>query len=152
MKIITKNKKAFHDYVILDRLEAGVVLTGDEVKSLREGKVNLVGSYATIHDGELFLLNAHISPYSHAYYKPEDDASRRTRKLLMHRKEIDKLIGDVARKGVTIVPLALYFKRGKVKVELGVCKHKKSPQRKQELKEKAIKQETRRELKGRYDY
>lgn len=152
MKIITQNKKAFHDYQVLDSVEAGVVLTGDEVKSLRAGLVNLTGAFATLHAGELFLINCHISTYSHAFQK-NDEAARRSRKLLLKRSELDRLMGDIARKGVTLVPLKLYFnKKGKVKVELGICKHKKAHVRKEELKERDIKRETRRELKGSIRY
>ena len=150
MKIIAKNKKAFHDYEILDTIEAGLVLTGDEVKSLRAGKVSLVGAFATIHKGELFMINCNIAAYSHAYDKREEPT--RSRKLLLHRKEIDKIIGDISKKGVTIVPLKLYFKKGKVKVELGICKHKKARSKKQELKERDIKRETSRELRGKYKF
>ncbi len=147
MKIITQNKKAFHDYEILDRIEAGVVLTGDEVKSLRANQVNLVGSFATAQGSELVLLNCYIGPYSHAYQKTGDD-SRRTRKLLLKRRELSRIIGDISRKGVTIVPLKLYFnERSLVKVELGICKHKKAYARKEELRERDIARETRRELK-----
>ena len=151
MKIITKNKKAFHDYHILDTIEAGVVLTGDEVKSLRAGKVNLTGAFATVKKGELYLTNCNISVYTHAYEKSEDAATR-SRKLLLHRREIDRIIGDVSKKGVTIVPLKLYLKKGKIKVELGICKHKRAPAKKQMLKERDIKRETARELKGKYRY
>ncbi len=152
MKILAQNKKAFHDYEILDRLEVGLVLTGDEVKSLRAGHINLVGSFATLHDGELFIINAYIAPYSHAYSKDED-VSRRSRKLLLHKKELNRLVGDIARKGVTIVPLKIYFnEKGKVKLELGIAKHKKAHQRKEELREKDIKRETSRELRGRYKF
>lgn len=152
MKIITQNKKAFHNYEILDHIEAGIVLNGDEVKSIRAGMVNLTGTFATLHDGELFLLNCHITPYSHAYQKSED-LSRRSRKLLLHKKELDKLVGDIARKGITLVPLKLYFnEKGKIKVDLGICKHKKAHVRKEELKERDIQRETRREIRGKYDY
>lgn len=148
MKIITQNKKAFHDYEILDRLEAGVVLTGDEVKSLRAGHVNLVGSFATMHSNELTLLNCYIGPYSHAYDKSTDQ-SRRTRKLLLHRREINRLAGDISRKGVTLIPLKLYFnEKGLVKADIGVCKHKKAHVRKEEIRERDIQRETRRELRG----
>lgn len=152
MKIITQNKKAFHDYEVLDHIEAGIVLTGDEVKSIRAGMVNLTGTFATLHDGELFLLNCHITPYSHAYQKNED-LSRRSRKLLLHKKELDRLVGDIARKGITLVPLKLYFnEKGKIKADLGICKHKKAHVRKEELKERDIQRETRREIRGKYDY
>ena len=149
MKIISKNKKAFFDYQVLDTIEAGIVLTGDEVKSLRAGHINLTGSFATITKGELFLLNCHITPYDKAYRKDEDLASR-TRKLLVHRKELNKLIGEVSQKGITLVPLKIYFNpKSKVKVEVGLCKHKKAAGKKQFLKEKDIKRETDRELKNR---
>lgn len=148
MKIITKNKKAYHDYQILETIEAGIVLTGDEVKSLRAGHVNLTGSFATVHKGELFLINAHITPYEKAYVKSEE-AAKRSRKLLLHKKEINRLIGDISRKGITLVPLKLYFdKKSRVKVELGICKHKKAPSKKKELKERDIRRQTQRELKG----
>jgi len=148
MKIITKNKKAFFDYEIKYTVEAGIALTGDEVKSLREGNVSLVDSFATVHGSEINLINCYIAPYSHAYHKV--DTTRRTRKLLLHRREIDKLIGDVSRKGLTLIPLKLYFsKRGYVKVELGVAKHKKKVEKKRELRERDIKRETERELKYR---
>lgn len=151
MSVITKNKKAFFDYEVLDSIEAGIVLTGDEVKSLRAGKVNLTGAFATVHDGEVYMINCNISTYSHAYQKTEDKAERR-RKLLMHRKEIDKLIGEISKKGVTLVPLKLYFKSGRVKVEIGICKHKKAASKKSALKERDIARETSRELRGRYKY
>ena len=149
MKIITKNKKAFHDYEILDKMEVGIVLTGGEVKSLRQGNVSLVDSFATLHNGEINLLNCYIAPYSHAYSK-SDDTTRRTRTLLLHRREINKLVGDISRKGLTLIPLKMYFnKKGMVKVELGLAKHKKAHSKKRELREKDIKRETERELKYR---
>ena len=153
MKIVAQNKKAFHDYSIIETIEAGIVLAGDEVKSLRAGKGNLAGSFVIPKDGELFMVNAHISAYSHAYQKTKDDEyATRSRKLLLHRREIDRLVGDVSRKGITLVPLKLYFSKGKIKVEVGVCKHKKAHQRKEELRERDIKRQTRRELTGKYDY
>lgn len=151
MTVITKNKKAYFDYEILDSIEAGIVLTGDEVKSLRAGKVNLTGAFATVHDGEIYMINCNISSYSHAYQKSEDKTERR-RKLLLHKREIDKLIGDISKKGVTLVPLKLYFKNRRVKVELGICKHKKAAGKKSALKERDIQRETSRELRGRYKY
>jgi len=148
MKIITKNKRAFHDYEIKYTVEAGIVLTGDEIKSIRQGNVSLVDAFATVHDGEITMINCYIAPYSHAYKK--EDTSRRSRKLLLHRKEIDKLIGEISRKGLTLIPLKLYFsKKGYVKVELGVAKSKKKVDKKRELREKDIKRQTERELKGR---
>ena len=147
MKIITVNKKAFHNYDIKEKIEAGIQLTGDEVKSLRQGNVSLVDAFATIHKGEVNLLNCYIAPYSHAYSKV--DKTRRTRKLLLHKREINKLIGDVSRKGLTLIPLRMYFKKGFVKVELGLAKHKKAVSKKRELREKDIKRQAEREVKYR---
>lgn len=148
MKIITQNKKALFDYTVLEHIEAGIVLTGDEVKALRAGHVNLTGSFATIHDGELFLINAHITPYSHAYTKTDEHA-RRSRKLLVHRKELNYLVGQISKKGVTLIPLKLYFnEKNKIKVDLGLCKHKKAHDQRREIKERDIARETRRELKN----
>jgi SsrA-binding protein len=147
MKIITQNKKAFHEYHILDKLETGIVLTGDEVKSIRAGHVNLTGSYATVHNGELFLLNCNISPYKQAFDKREDQSTR-SRKLLLHKRELNKIIGQIAQKGITVVPLKIYLnERGLIKVELGIAKHKNVADKKQALKERDIKRETSRELK-----
>lgn len=152
MKIITQNKKAFHDYDILDKIEAGIVLTGDEVKSLRAGHVSLVGSFAVVHERELFLINCHISLYSKAFQKKEELATRR-RKLLLHKRELSRLIGDISKKGVTVVPLRMYFTgRGLVKVELGIAKHKKAAGKKQMLKERDIKRQTEREIKDVFKY
>lgn len=149
MKIITQNKKARFDYEILDTLEAGIVLLGDEVKSLRAGHVNLTGSFATVNRGELFLINCHITPYDKAYDKKSDEAASRSRKLLVHKRELNKLIGSISQKGVTVVPLKLYFnQRSKIKVELGLCKHKKVAQKKQVLQERDIARDTRREMKN----
>lgn len=152
MKIIAQNKKAFHDYDILDRFEAGIVLTGDEVKSVRAGNVNLIGSFAHLREGELYMVNCYIASYSYAYSKDEE-STRRTRKLLVHRRELTRLTGVIAKKGVTLVPLKLYFnEKGRVKIEVGVAKHKKAHERKEELRERDIKRETRRELKSSYKY
>ncbi len=148
MKILAKNKKAFHDYQVLDTMEAGLVLSGDEVKSAKAGHASLIGAYAVIKDGEMFLLNANISAYEQAYQKGSEPA--RSRKLLLHRKEIADLVGDVSRKGITIVPLKLYAtKKGLIKVELGLCKHKKATDKKKLLKERDIRRETERAIKGR---
>jgi len=152
MKVVAQNKKAFHDYDVLDRLEAGIVLTGDEVKSLRAGRVSLIGSFATVKKGELFLTNCTITLYSHAYQKDEDLATR-SRKLLLHKRELNKIIGDISKKGITIIPLKIYFnKKNIAKVELGICKHKKAAGKKQALKERDIKRQTARELKDVYKY
>ena len=152
MKLITKNKKAFFEYEVLDTLEAGIVLSGDEVKSIRAGQISLIGSFAVVKQGELFLINCNISPYAQAYQKREDMASR-TRKLLLHKRELHRMIGDISKKGVTVVPLSLYFnKRNLVKVELGVCKPKKDAGKKQVIKERDIERQTKREIKDVYKY
>jgi SsrA-binding protein len=151
VKLITKNKKAFFDYEILDTLEAGIVLLGDEVKSLRAGHVNMSGSYAVFTKGELFLIATHISPYSHAYSKSEENPER-SRKLLLHKRQMLKLYGDISKKGITLVPLKLYFSKGKIKLELGIAKHKKATGKKKEMRERDIKRETARELKDSYKY
>ena len=122
-KPIATNRKAFHDFHIMDRYEAGVALTGTEVKSLREGKANLKDSYIVFRGGEAFLFGTHISPYTHGNLQNHDPL--RTRKLLLHRQEIEKLAALVAEKGLTVVPLRLYFKHGRVKAEIAVVKGKK---------------------------
>lgn len=122
-KLIASNRKAFHDYFVLQKLEAGLALTGTEVKSLREGRVNLKDSYIDIDRGEAFLVGAHISPYSHGNRENHDP--ERKRKLLLHRREIDRLQGQVVEKGLTVVPLRLYFKNGRVKAEIAVVRGKK---------------------------
>lgn len=147
MKIIIQNKKALFDYEILYTVEAGIVLTGDEVKSLRANRGSLNGSFATVKGTELFLLNCNIPVYTHAYQKDEDTALR-TRKLLLNRGELNKLLGEVSKKGMTILPLKLYFNsKSLVKVELGVGRHRKSHDKKELLKERDIARETRREMK-----
>ena len=122
-KFIAQNKKARHDYSILDTYEAGLVLTGSEVKSLRDGKANLSDAYGIVRNGEIFLLNLHISPYERASYNNHEPT--RTRKLLLHKREIRRLIGAVERQGLTLVPLELYFKRGVAKVAMALGKGKK---------------------------
>lgn len=148
MKIFAQNKKALHDYHILDSLEAGIVLTGDEVKSIKQGHASLIGAYATLKDGELYLINANITPYAQAYMKGAEPT--RTRKLLLHRREIDRIIGDMSRKGITLIPLKIYAnQKGVIKVEIGLCKHKQAQDKKQALKERDIKRETDRAVRGR---
>ncbi len=152
MKYLTKNRRALYDYTVLDRFEAGIVLTGDEVKAIRAGQVNLAAAYAIISEGQLTLLNCHISPYRFAFSRSNANEDR-TRILLVHKKEIRSLAGDVSAKGITLIPLAFYEKgRGIIKVEVAICKHKKMHERKEEMREKDIEKSTRRELKGKYDY
>ena len=122
-KLIASNKKALHDYFVLQKLEAGVALTGTEVKSLRDGKANLKDSYVIVKAGEAFILGMHISAYTHGNRENHDP--ERTRKLLLHRREIDKLHVQLVEKGLTIVPLRLYFKGGRVKAEIAVVRGKK---------------------------
>jgi len=120
---IARNRRARHDYQILDTWEAGIVLTGSEVKSLRNGKANISDAYGIVKEGEVYLLNLHVSPYEKASYFNHEPT--RTRKLLLHRREIRRMIGAVERQGLTLVPLELYFKRGIVKVALGLGRGKK---------------------------
>ena len=122
-KIAVQNKKAFHDYFVLDRYEAGIELCGTEVKSIRQGKLNLKDSWCSIVDGELFVNGMHISPYEHGNIFNRDPL--RVRRLLMHKREILKLQARVMQDGVALIPLSLYFKDSRVKVELGLCKGKK---------------------------
>jgi SsrA-binding protein len=146
-KLIASNRKAFHDYFILEKLEAGISLFGTEVKSSREGRVNLRDSYAAVKNGEAFLLNCHISPYSHG--NRENHEPTRIRKLLLHRKEIRKLIGKTNEKGLTLVPLRVYLKRGRIKVELGVARGKKQYDKRETERRKETERETRAAIKSR---
>lgn len=146
IKIIAKNKKATHDFFIEERYEAGISLAGTEVKSLRMGKVNLKDSFALAKDGELYVYNMHISPYEKGNIFNKDPL--RTRKLLMHKKEIQKLFGLTTVKGYTLVPLSLYFKQGKVKMELGLAQGKKLYDKRQSMKEKAIQKESAQHFKA----
>lgn len=145
MKIIATNKKAFFDYEITDTFEAGVVLTGPEVKSVKQGNVSLKESYAVVKDGEIFLLNAHISPYKFAALEQEP---ARTRKLLLKSSEIKNLIGKTKEKGLTLIPTKIYLKRGLIKIELGLGRGKKKFEKREKIKKKDIEREVRRELRG----
>jgi SsrA-binding protein len=147
-KIVATNKKAYHDFFIDDVMEAGMVLKGSEVKSLRAGKANLRDGYAKVKDGELFLYNVHISPYSHATYDAPEPM--RARKLLLKKKEIRKLIGKVQEKGIALVPLKIYFtERGKAKLALGLGRGKKLYDKRASLKEKESNREVERALRKR---
>lgn len=145
IKIIAKNRKAYHDYHIEDTYEAGISLAGTEVKSLREGKANLKESYVIIKNNEAFLFGCHISPYSHGNLQNHEPL--RTRKLLLHRKEIDKLWSNISQKGLTVVPLKLYFKNGKAKLEIGLAKGKKHYEKRESIKEREANREIERHLK-----
>lgn len=146
IKIIATNKKAYHDYFIEDTYEAGIVLVGSEVKSVRLGQVNLKDSYCIVKNGSLELVNAHISPYEKGSFFNVD--SRRTRKLLMHKAEIDKLRGKVEIKGFTLVPTKMYFKQGLVKVEVGLAKGKELHDKRKTLADKDMKRSLERQLKN----
>jgi SsrA-binding protein len=146
--IVTQNRKAFHDYFIEETFEAGIMLTGTEVKSLRAGKANLKDSYARIKDGEIFLLNTHISPYTQADGFKQHDPER-TRKLLLHKKEILKLLGKTREKGYTLVPTKIYFKDGKAKVEIGLAKGKTSYDKRDSIKARDVKREIEKTMRNR---
>lgn len=147
MKIVCQNKKAFHDYSIDETLEAGIQLLGTEVKSLRDGKANLKDSYVLIKNAEAFILNCHISPYSHGNIMNHDPL--RTRKLLLHRKEIERLRGKIQQKGYTLLPLKIYFKDSYVKVEVGLAKGKKVYEKRETIKEREAKRTIERAMKSR---
>lgn len=143
-KYIAQNKKARHDYFIEDTYEAGIVLTGTEVKSLREGRASLVDGFAQVADAEVWMHNVHIPEYNQGTWN--NHAPRRRRKLLLHRQEIQKLIGKSKESGLTLVPLALYFKDGKAKVELGLARGKKDYDKRQTLMEKQLNREAERDI------
>jgi len=147
-KIICNNKKAFHDFFIEEKLEAGMVLTGTEVKSLRMGKANLNDSFALVRNGEAFLNNLHISPYD--FGNRENHDPDRMRKLLLHKKEITRLFSKIREQGYSLVPLRLYFKNGMVKVEMGLAKGKKLYDKREDLKKKDQKREMAQVLKERH--
>lgn len=144
---VAENRKAFHDFHVLDTFEAGLVLLGTEVKAVRERRVNLRDSFARVEDGEVFLYNVHISPYSHRGYA--DHEPMRRRKLLLHRGEIRKLIGRTVEKGMTLVPLRMYLKNGRVKVALGLAKGKKEYDKREAISRREADRETRAAVKER---
>lgn len=146
-RVIADNRKALHDYAVLETFEAGLALLGTEVKSIREGSVNLRDSFARIDRGEVWLLNVHIGPYSHTGYASHED--RRQRKLLLHAHEIRKLTGKVAEKGLTLVPLQLYFKNGRVKVALALVKGKQAHDKRETIRRREVDRETRAAIKER---
>lgn len=143
-KLIAQNKKARHDYLIEDTYEAGLMLTGTEVKSCRAGKVTLTDAYATVRDGEAWLLQAHIAPYSHGNRTNHDPL--RPRKLLLHRSEIERLHAATAQDGRTLVPLRLYFKHGLAKAEIAVARGKRSYDKRQSLAKRDAERQMQREL------
>ena len=144
---IADNRKAFHDYHILETFEAGIALLGTEVKGIREGQANLRDSYARVEKGEIWLFNVHINPYSHRGYVDHDP--RRKRRLLLHKHEIRKLIGKTVEKGLTLVPTKLYFKNGKVKVAIALAKGKQDHDKRETLRRREVDRETRAAVKER---
>lgn len=145
--MLARNRKASHDYQVLERIEAGVRLLGSEVKSIREGKISIKEAYASFAADELFLVGAHVAEYKQAHGRNHDPVRRR--KLLMHRRELDRLEQAVTRKGLTLVPLSVYSRDGKIKVELGICRGKKVRDRRATLKEREQRREMRRAIRER---
>ena len=146
-RLLADNRKAHHDYHILHTYEAGIVLLGTEVKSIREGRVNLRDSFARVEGGEVFIYNIHVSPYSHRGYA--DHEPTRRRKLLFHKSEIRRLIGKTVERGMTLVPVRMYLKNGRVKVVVGVAKGKKLYDKRETLRRREAERETRRAIKQR---
>jgi len=144
VKDIAQNRQAFHNYEILEKFEAGIVLTGTEIKSARDGRVNLKDSYGLVKAWEVWLLNCHISPYSHGNYANHEPL--RPRKLLLRRPEINKLIGRTTERGLTLVPLRMYLKEGRLKCELALAKGRKVHDKREVSKQKTIDKETRQAL------
>ncbi|HHQ4154915.1 SsrA-binding protein SmpB [Clostridium perfringens] len=149
-KTLAENRKARHDYFVDEAMEAGIALVGTEVKSIRNGRVNLKDCYADINNGEIFINNMHISSYEQGNIFNVDPL--RKRKLLLHKSEIQRLIGIVQQQGVALIPLSLYLKNGRVKVNLGVCRGKKNYDKRDTMLEKAHKREMDRQLKERNRY
>lgn len=148
IKSISLNKKAFHDYFVLEKMEAGIELFGTEVKSIRAGRVNLKDAWCGVEDGELFLYGMHISPYEHGNIFNKDPL--RVRKLLMHKKEIMRLFGQIQQEGIALIPLSIYFRGSKVKIQIGLCKGKKLYDKREEMARKSADREIQRELKERF--
>jgi len=146
-RLIAENRKARHDFHIIETWEAGVALLGTEVKAIREGRINLRDSYARADNGEIWMMNVHISSYSHRGYA--DHAEMRQRKLLLHTHEIRKLIGRTAEKGLTLVPLEMYFKKGRVKVTLALAKGKQAHDKRETIRKREVDRETRAAVKER---
>lgn len=149
MPTLATNKHAFHEYEVLEKIEAGLVLTGSEVKSIRSGHISLKGAYAALTGGELWLLNAHITPYSYAGPNAKHDPTR-SRKLLITKQELSRLVGKLHTQGLTLVPLSVYTSKSRLKIELGVCRGKKVYEKREILKKKSIEKELRESMKRRY--
>jgi len=147
IKVISVNRKARFNYHIIETFEAGLVLTGPEIKSVRKGEINLAESYVSPYNGELFLVGAHIKPYAFSTDREYDPVRRR--KLLMHRHELDKLVGRVEQKGLTIIPLQLHLKRGRAKIEIALARGKDAPDKRADIKDREKKLEAKRAMKER---
>ncbi len=147
---VARNKKAYHDYFVIESYEAGIELFGTEVKSCRQGKINLKDSWCSVDKGELFVNGMHISPYEQGnIFNADPD---RKRKLLMHRREIDKLFGTLKTQGYTLIPLSAYFKKGKMKIQVGLCKGKKNYDKRESIARRDAERETQRAMRDRGRY
>ncbi|MBI4478194.1 MAG: SsrA-binding protein SmpB [Acidobacteria bacterium] len=146
-RIVAENRKAYHDYHLIETFEAGMVLLGTEVKAIREGRVNLRDSYARVEGGEVFVFNIHISPYSHRGYANHEPLRRR--KLLLHDYEIRKLLGKTVERGMTLVPVRMYFKNGRVKLAISLAKGKQARDKRETVKRREAERETRAAMKER---
>ena len=147
IKIAAQNRKAFHDYFVEDRYEAGVELFGTEVKSVRQGRVNLIDAWCSVKDGEIFVNGMHVSPYEQGNIFNRDPM--RVRRLLMHKREINRLYGLTKQQGYALIPLSAYFKKGRVKIQVGLCKGKKNYDKREDMARKAAARDIQRSLKER---
>ncbi len=147
LQTVSRNKKAYHDYFVIDSYEAGIELFGTEVKSVRQGKINLKDAWCTIDDGELFVNGMHISPYEFGNIFNRDPL--RKRRLLMHKREINRLFGEIKQQGYTLIPLSAYFKKGKLKIQVGLCKGKKNYDKRESIARKDAQREAERALRDR---
>lgn len=145
-QVLSTNRKARHDFSVLDRFEAGIALQGTEVKSIRAGQINLTGGFALVTDTEIWLQDVHIAPYEFGNQFNHDPT--RPRRLLLHRQEIRRLAGQVAQKGFTLIPLRCYLKRGRVKIEIGLCRGKQDPDKRETLRRREADREASRSMRG----
>lgn len=148
IKIVTTNRKAHFNYEVIEAYEAGIVLMGTEIKSVRDGKMSIGDSYCLARNGEVMMINSHIEEY--IFGNRFNHEPKRTRKLLLHKKEIQRLIGKTSERGFSIIPLKAYFRRGKLKVEIALCRGKKAFDKKETLKERDLKKQFQKEVKGNY--
>ena len=147
-KISLSNKRAYHEYEILEKFEAGIALHGTEVKSIRQGRVSFKDSYAKVMDGELWVVNLHITPYDHGGYSNHDPIRRR--KLLLHKYELKRLIGKIEERGLTVVPLHIYFKGSHAKIQIGLARGKKTHDKRHDIAKRDMNRDAQRELKNKY--